>query len=162
MQDSGGWIVLHTFGPAFPVGPLGPLSPRGPLRKSHSNKKIKEMVSQRYFAIRNVFQGWIGVGGWVPLKHAKAEPPFILGCQDCHLYISRGLLSKTNRWSSLSAWARLSCCSLWTRRAHTMIKEAELLPLRSIKKDEGSNASRQWHLQTHLTELLHYHWPCYH
>lgn len=52
----------------------------------------------------------------VPLEHAQVEPPLLLRCQAGHLYLSMSLLSKTNRWSSLSAWARLPCCSLWTTK----------------------------------------------
>lgn len=128
------WSIVQTFGPAFPVGPLGPLSPRGPLRKENVIKVIESI--QRDICDGKMLSVII-VSVWNPLRQVVA--PLSLRCQARHLCIGTSMLSKTYRWSSLSAWARLSCCSLWTRRTHRMIKGVGRFIKRLHPVEEGTS-----------------------
>lgn len=125
--------------------PRSSLSPRPLEKEKKSLKKPRDTYDLKSLFIVSV---------WIPFKRTQVEPPRLLRCQARHLYGSTSLLSKTNRWSSLSAWARLSCCSLRTRRTHTMIKGMPLTSLRGrILSRNHSNAGRQRYLQAELGPL---------
>lgn len=96
--------MLPTFGPAFPVGPLGPLSPRGPLRPKN----------EHLFRISKCLMDDFCLAVLVKVHFSNKCAIIVL---------RRGLLRKTNRWSSLSTWAWLSCCALETQIAHITKKQ---------------------------------------
>lgn len=115
-------IKYFTFGPAFPVGPLGPLSPRGPFRTR--------------WAITTTTNGTFVT--WKVLAS-----PLILRHRHSHVHVPSTKLAicwvNTNRWSSLSTWAGLSCCSLWTNRTRTRIKRWRL-----VQKNDPKALTREY------------------